>query len=832
MQTNPIQWLSQVLDTDVTADECRDGFVFVQLLGIIDPLAIDLTPYIISPTSPDYWALFASTAGSVPRVAGRVLWDVLEPLMQRASSIAQTGGADEWPVPLAALVEHFRRIIHFVDSTEPTTASPTAMCFNVLLLARKLVHPDSRAYLELADLTSDPRSFSSSAELPNAVVEALEFGHLYHLLASQLMPRPSTERAAVMSLYQDGEFLLDETEYPAIAGLAGEEYHHAALLAFLTAHVRSQSGPTFDRLEKYLQAHPRFQPDLHTPFDVEDGFLIWITLAQPDPIELSDLFVDVAQPGLLDCVAGKNHAAALAEVVLPAEGCSKSGKPTTLAALMHLFAATAPARPSTSTKVRIKKAQLQSVPQPAAKLNAASFRTLSRASFAGEQVAAEHARENPLPAFLSSEQAAVDLTSVSEPYDPSTPLAEADEPAAPHHDPLDHHHESLVDDDATVHVPLNAIGNNEFEMVADNHDDAGSDASEGVLGDILDFYGDTEAAVSDLDDDEFDDEVEPAGQDAVAVPAAHISAPKCPSPALAPSPAPREPTPALAPSPAPREPTPRMSSPPSSFILRAPSPARTSPRPSSPAAVPAPAVPASPHAADDPAPPRSPGSGGFTMVFSNDDYSPAKAQAFTSKVTAARSRTASARRPGSTTGANHARPSTSGVAAAPAPAKTCSSARSEASDVDSKPAAVKPMSKEGIKEKNIIKRNVKISSALKQSNKKLIVNALQVCLAGGVNASVRESVLEALQQSGSDNFAVLLRGSKNHSFKGLYAFAADNQSVSKIHGLGPQEIQTPEVHEFFKYDSGSRSFKGIPTRSFNTFVHGIALNSTKLTNAK
>ncbi|KNE56152.1 hypothetical protein AMAG_17876 [Allomyces macrogynus ATCC 38327] len=129
------------------------------------------------------------------------------------------------------------------------------------------------------------------------------------------------------------------------------------------------------------------------------------------------------------------------------------------------------------------------------------------------------------------------------------------------------------------------------------------------------------------------------------------------------------------------------------------------------------------------------------------------------------------------------------------------------------------------KSTNIIDRNVKNSSASRRSNKKLIVNALNMCLSGPVNEKMRTEVLEDLERSDQTNFVVLLRGPKNHSFKGLYVHVVDQNQIIKLYGNGPLEIEQADVSEFFKYDSGSRSFKPIPTRSFSTFVHGMAVQA-------
>ncbi|KAJ3389965.1 Calmodulin-regulated spectrin-associated protein 1 [Chytriomyces hyalinus] len=140
-----------------------------------------------------------------------------------------------------------------------------------------------------------------------------------------------------------------------------------------------------------------------------------------------------------------------------------------------------------------------------------------------------------------------------------------------------------------------------------------------------------------------------------------------------------------------------------------------------------------------------------------------------------------------------------------------------------------------------------------QSNRKLIKNALlQVCLAGSVNEKVKADVMEDLEASSSSHFIILFRGPKNHAFKGLYSYDAQLQQVLKVYAPaflsggpkddtlfdaaktpptpssaagGPSSISEEDVMEFYKYDSGSRSFKVVPTKSFGVSVHAVALRS-------
>ncbi|KAJ3131027.1 putative deoxyribonuclease tatdn3 [Physocladia obscura] len=149
-----------------------------------------------------------------------------------------------------------------------------------------------------------------------------------------------------------------------------------------------------------------------------------------------------------------------------------------------------------------------------------------------------------------------------------------------------------------------------------------------------------------------------------------------------------------------------------------------------------------------------------------------------------------------------------------------------------------------------------------QSNRKLIRNALHVCLAGTVNEKVKNEVLEDLEASQAFYFVILFRGLKNHAFKGLYSYDPQLQQILRVYApaaattrktplefddfeshaiksttrrlssanshpaaAGPNSIREQDVLEFYKYDSGSRSFKVVPTKSFGVSVHAVALRS-------
>ncbi|KAJ3171994.1 Calmodulin-regulated spectrin-associated protein 1 [Geranomyces variabilis] len=123
--------------------------------------------------------------------------------------------------------------------------------------------------------------------------------------------------------------------------------------------------------------------------------------------------------------------------------------------------------------------------------------------------------------------------------------------------------------------------------------------------------------------------------------------------------------------------------------------------------------------------------------------------------------------------------------------------------------------------KSNVRPNVK-----EQSNRQLIRNALvHVCLAGSVNEKCQEEVLEDLETTSSNHFIILFHAPSTQTFRGLYSYDPRLDQALKIHPgtQGPDVLDTANVLTFYKYDSGARIFKPVPTKSFGRSVHAVAI---------
>ncbi|KNE54500.1 hypothetical protein AMAG_00472 [Allomyces macrogynus ATCC 38327] len=1104
-------WLSTIIDSPVTAEDCRDGFIFVQLLGIMDPAAIDVTSHIGSgAASMDYWKILEDAVSRCQRLDTRGRTELGSTVSKtRDAATIMVANPRQWSEEFTALTARFRILMRehqilISDDAGPDHGAPQAaedfppavtsrpglpmlaldtprsdpnfdLCvLHLLFLCRDDVHPQSQVANELSDLIANQIKHEL---LSSDHSHALSQGYIYALVAQHLGV-DGVDCPVVSSIGQEPPTRAIEQALPQLKALDGEAYHLTILTHLLDRRVQQLSKLTFASLESHLRTLPGFEEGTHTPFDMEDALLIWLTLLQPcaDPeAEFSDLFVDVAQPGVWPAILHKvlggpeaSEAVLFAEAnglcaVLPPKSHSRTGKLLVVLSLVRLFERSL-ARSSSAKRIRLKKAKLQRVDPKErggdsatslASARQAGSATSTSSSAAADRIASRSASSAqialaaefesrtksaaPSVLDLAADETEPEVERELECEIPSMSSFHAVSPVPGRGTDSDFVNLAILDS-PSVHAldrPPSVVGRPPSVMIDDHmpsilqplpyqpdgdsvhnafdldayfvHPVAspetsteGHDAGPAVDEDVEpafvdqdeemdaaasgdDLIRDLEVFVDDLldcydgpDDDDganFDgeDEADILAHRLVDSSPTRLATPfnshfldlvdrNTPTPSvmqLAPSAiqdAARLPVAAVTIDP-PREakgPRPtwagRASTSVSRSVSRVGSPAMSravsraitllesrAESPSMPfteframsrvdsrsntvlgdrAAAPSvlesaslgPVANTDPHARPvstrsrlpsqfamssigsrtgtalavaaaeivdcvpvssnavpvAPTPPSAqssrPTTASTKLLFHNDDFDPERAK---KRINRLRQRLAtptstgeSARSPSRPASASS---NQGGTAAAPASivvderveppvqvlgglsvqaaSKTSSAAPSEPTTPRTGGAAAKIMEQQrkimsernlgkAKKSTNIIDRNVKNSSASRRSNKKLIVNALNMCLSGPVNEKTRTEVLEDLERSDQTNFVVLLRGPKNHSFKGLYVHVVDQNQIIKLYGNGPLEIEQADVSEFFKYDSGSRSFKPIPTRSFSTFVHGVAVQAT------
>lgn len=82
-----------------------------------------------------------------------------------------------------------------------------------------------------------------------------------------------------------------------------------------------------------------------------------------------------------------------------------------------------------------------------------------------------------------------------------------------------------------------------------------------------------------------------------------------------------------------------------------------------------------------------------------------------------------------------------------------------------------------------------------------------------------------LSESKATHFVILFKDVSNFSFRGLYFWDPLLDQTLKLYAgsNGPTTLDPAAILEFYKYDSGARTFKTIPTKSFGRSVDAVAI---------
>lgn len=123
----------------------------------------------------------------------------------------------------------------------------------------------------------------------------------------------------------------------------------------------------------------------------------------------------------------------------------------------------------------------------------------------------------------------------------------------------------------------------------------------------------------------------------------------------------------------------------------------------------------------------------------------------------------------------------------------------------------------------------------KNSNKKLLKNALLVCLAGETNKVEREQVLQIFEETEYPHYMIMFRGNLGRSdYRALYAHDGGQQngglisgSVYKLNGPSniPDTLEDRMIEKFFRYESGAKAFKELTgIKGFTLTTDAVTLN--------
>ncbi|XP_053205169.1 patronin-like [Panonychus citri] len=115
-----------------------------------------------------------------------------------------------------------------------------------------------------------------------------------------------------------------------------------------------------------------------------------------------------------------------------------------------------------------------------------------------------------------------------------------------------------------------------------------------------------------------------------------------------------------------------------------------------------------------------------------------------------------------------------------------------------------------------------------KSNRGIIVNAINVVLAGAVNNNLKKKVLEEINNSDSKHFLILFRGA-GMQFRAIYSYNPDREDqleVFKLHGNGPKMVTDDMMDKFYKYNCGGKVFNEVQTKHLSVTIDAFTIHNT------
>uniref|UniRef100_A0A671RA25 CKK domain-containing protein n=1 Tax=Sinocyclocheilus anshuiensis TaxID=1608454 RepID=A0A671RA25_9TELE len=108
-------------------------------------------------------------------------------------------------------------------------------------------------------------------------------------------------------------------------------------------------------------------------------------------------------------------------------------------------------------------------------------------------------------------------------------------------------------------------------------------------------------------------------------------------------------------------------------------------------------------------------------------------------------------------------------------------------------------------------------------NKFIIHNALShCCLAGKVNESQKNKIIDEVEKSSTSHFLILLRDS-NCQFRAIYTRDGQSEELHRLCGVGPRAISSSDVEAIYKYSSDGKQFNTLPSRTLSMSVDAFTI---------
>ncbi|XP_055310756.1 patronin isoform X36 [Sitodiplosis mosellana] len=113
-----------------------------------------------------------------------------------------------------------------------------------------------------------------------------------------------------------------------------------------------------------------------------------------------------------------------------------------------------------------------------------------------------------------------------------------------------------------------------------------------------------------------------------------------------------------------------------------------------------------------------------------------------------------------------------------------------------------------------------------KSNRGIILNAVEYCVFPGVvNREAKQKVLDKINRSDAKHFLILFRDA-GCQFRALYSYWPENESVLKLYGTGPSQVDEFMFDKFFKYNSGGKCFSQIHTKHLTVTIDAFTIHNS------
>jgi hypothetical protein len=149
-------------------------------------------------------------------------------------------------------------------------------------------------------------------------------------------------------------------------------------------------------------------------------------------------------------------------------------------------------------------------------------------------------------------------------------------------------------------------------------------------------------------------------------------------------------------------------------------------------------------------------------------------------------------------------------------------------------------SDENVSQRKLSRRKAaepRVANALTKSkltnHKQIKIAISSVCLAGLHFLHDRTATLKAIDRLAQEEprtiyrFLILLQSTQSMVYRGLYGLDSCTREIIKLVGKGPKIVNADSIKAFIKFETSTRTFKALPTKSISDTVDAIVIEQAK-----